>query len=363
MAEPAGTLDTVVFDDAALADNSPFATGGTGPGEGNGSAAPMEGQGQPALSALEARLAELERTNSRHKDQIAGSQQEAQRLVEQPKLLSQQNTDLLTTFRDLLKTPGTAGNGTATSAPPSHVEPSLPPQGLNLTAALQKANLEGDYSEVARLETQLTTLVNGLTTRTPEGLRPEQIQELVRKELTQSTTQQQGYQRMVSAMAQRHPFLADPKDPLYAEVWQAYDEARANPFTTTVYGDESPRYTVDMPAPAGQGFGTKPMDMRVLNDIALEVKAKYAATNARQQDKDRRDAPTLDATGRQPPSSRTPSMLFLKGEIANMQELLRLGIRGIKTMDEFRRYRWDKLIAPDEKQRRLELWRAGRWES
>lgn len=364
MAE-AGTLSGVVFDDPADADNSPFAIDGAGPDAGDGSAAPVEGQGQPATSsALEQRLADLERTSQRHREQLTGSQQEVQRLLEQNKLLSQQNQEFLTAFRDMLKTPGPSSAPAPTPTAPPDPTPLL--QEIDLKRAMEKAVLENDYSEVTRLQQQLGTLLSSLATRRDpppqEALRPEQIQELVRSELSRTTAQQQAYQRMVTAMAQRHPFLADPRDPLYAEVWQAYDEAMRNPFTQTVYGEPTPQYTVEMPAPAGQGWGSKAMDMRVLNDVALEVRAKHAATQARRETTDRRESPTLDTAGREPRSARTPSMLFYEGEIANMQELLRTGIRGPKTMDEFKKYRWEKLISPDEKQRRLALWRAGKWD-
>ena len=294
---------------------------------------------------------------------MTGSQQEVQRLLDHNKQLTQQNAEFLSAFRDLLKTTPTT-NGTTT---PPALETPLTPQRVDLSKAIERAVIDGDYSEVKRLESELTTLLTTLTTRRDpppaEGLKPEQIQELVRTELSKSTSQQQTYQRMVTAIAQSHPFLADPKNPLYAEVWQAYDDEAKDPFMQEAYGEGGSRFTVDMPTPAGQGRGSKPMDMRILDRVALQVQAKHATANGRRQAEDRRDSPTLDTTGRQPPSSRTPSMLFTKGEIANMQELLRMGIRGPKTMDEFKKYRWEKLIAPDEKQRRLETWRAGKWDA
>ena len=356
-----GTLSGVVFDDSANPDNSPFAADGAGPGNGSdGSHAPVEGQEQPASSAYEARLAELERANQRHREQIAGGQQEVQRLLEQNRDLTQQNKELLTTFRDLLKNPAP---GT-----PSQVatETGQALQGIDLAKALEKAVLEGDYSEVKTLQGQLNTLFQTFSTRRDpvqgDTLSPDKIQEMVRHELHQGMNQQQTYQRMVASMAQSHPFLANPRDPLYAEVWQAYDDAVKHPFLQEAYRDGGNRFAVDMPAPAGQGSGAKTMDMRVLDRVALEIQAKHAGAQGRRESQDRRDSPTLDTNGRTPPSSRTPSMLFTKGEMANMQELLRVGIGGMKTMDEFKKHRWDKTIAPEEKQRRLETWRAGKWE-
>ena len=358
MAEPAETLSGVVFDDSADADNSSSAHNGRGPEDGNGSSAPVEGQGQPA-SAYEARLAELERTNQRHREQMEGSRQEVQRLLDQNKVLSQQNTEVITAFRDLLKAPNTT-TGNATS--PDQV---IPTQRVDLTKAIERAVIDGDYSEVKRLESELMSVLSSLSTRRDapsDTMKPEQIQELIRTELSRTTGQQQTYQRMVTSMAQSHPFLADPKDPLYAEVWQAYDEASKHPFLQEAYGKGDGQFTVDMPAPAGQGWGAKPMDMRILDRVALQVQAKHATANGRRQAEDRRDSPTLDTSGRQPPSTRTPSMLFTRGEIANMQELLRIGIRGFKTMDEFKKHRWEKGLTTEEKQRRLETWRAGKWE-
>lgn len=359
MAE-AGTLSGVVFDDPADADNSLSATNGTGPSDGDGSHAPMEGQGQPALPAYEARLAELERANQRHREQIAGGQQEVQRLLEHNRQLTQQNQEFLTTFRDLIKNPAPGTQEQVTTQAAQEAE------GLDLSKAIEKAIIDGDYSEVKRLESRITSLLGTLTAQrnTPpqDTLSPDKIQEMVRHELHQSSSQQQAYQRMVASMAQSHPFLADPKDPLYAETWQAYDEAVKQPFFQEAYRGDTGRFSVDMPAPAGQGWGSKTMDMRILNHVALEMRARRAVTQSRQQAQERHESPTLDTTGRQPPSSRTPSMLFTKGEMANMQELLRLGIRGIKSMDEFKKHRWEKLIAPEEKQRRLETWRAGKWE-
>ena len=360
MAE-AGTLSGVVFDDSAPADNSPFAADGAGPGSNSdGSHAPMEGQEQPALSAYEARLAELERANERHKQQIAGGQQEVQRLLDHNKQLTQQNQEFLGAFRDMLKNP-TAG--TPQQAATEAVQAT---QGIDIAKALEKAVLEGDYSEVKTLQAQLNSLFQTLSTRRDpaphEGLSPDKIQEMVRQEMHQGMNQQQTYQRMVASMAQSHPFLANPRDPLYAEVWQAYDEAVKHPFLQEAYRDGAGRFSVDMPAPAGQGWGAKTMDMRILDRVALEIQAKHAGAQGRRQAEDRRDSPTLDTNGRTPPSSRTPSMLFTRGEVANMQELLRLGINGIKTMDEFKKHRWEKTIPPEEKQRRMETWRAGKWE-
>lgn len=359
----ADTLSGIVFDDPAAADNSLTDGDATGPDRSNGTVSEMDGTRQPAPSAIEARLAELERLNTRYQEQSRGNQQEAQRLTEQNKLLVQQNQEFLTAFRDLLKTPSMSSSNGSGTLPSS--DQTTPIQNIGLVKALEKGVLEGDWSDAQRLEAQLPTILATLAPRQAppqDTLRPEQIQELVRKEMTQSTHQQETYQRMVTSMAQSHPFLADPKDPLYVEVWQAYDEAAKHPFLQSAYGDGGERFTVDMPAPSGQGWTSKPMDMRILDRVALEVRARHATANGRQQEKDRRESPTLDTTGRQPPSSRTPSMLFTRGEMANMQELLRLGIRGVKTMDEFKKYRWDKLIAPEEKQRRLEVWRAGKWD-
>mgnify|MGYP001610197430 CR=1 FL=1 len=362
----AETLSGVVFDDPTDVENSSRAGGSGGPDNANGSTPVVEGKEQPALSAYEARLVELERTNQRHREQMAGSQQEVQRLLDHNKLLSQQNTEFLTAFRDLLKPPA-AANGTQSAA--TTPDPAISAQELDLSMALEKAVVDGDYSEVKHIQRQLGALLNSLTTRReppPDTMKPEQIQELIRTELSRTTNQQQTYQRIVSAISRNHPFLADPKDQLYAEVWQAYDDEAKDPFMQEAYGDGGGRFTVDMPAPAGQGRGSKPMDMRILDRVALQVEARHATTQARRQTDERRESPTLDTTGRQPPSGRTPSMLFTKGEIANMQELLRLGVRGpngtMKSMDEFRKYRWEKLIATDEKQRRLDLWRAGKWE-
>ena len=357
----AETLSGIVFDDPPAGDNSLGDGDAIGPDGRDGSTSEMAEGKQPASTALESRLAELERVNSRYQEQQRGSREEVQRLLDQNKQLAQQNGEFLTAFRDLLKTAPTSSG--ATTAP----ELPLTPQRVNLGKAIEKAVVDGDYSEVNRLESELATLLATLTTRRDpplsESLKPEQIQELVRTELSKSTSQQQTYQRMVTAIAQSHPFLADPKDSLYAEVWQAYDEAVKHPFMQEAYGDSGGRFTVDMPPPAGQGWGSKPMDMRILDRVALQVQAKHATANGRRQAEERRDAPTLDTTRRQPPSSRTPSMLFTKGEMANMQELLRLGIRGVKTMDEFKKYRWEKLIPAEEKQRRLETWRAGKWDA
>lgn len=358
----ADTLSGIVFDDPAAADYSSTDGDATGPDGRNGNASEMDGARQPAPPAIEARLAELERLNARYQEQSRGNQQEAQRLSDENKLLIQQNQEFLTAFRDLLKTPSMTATNSATS--PTTAGPT-PAQNIGLVKALEKGVLEGDWSDAQRLEAQLPAILATLAPRQAppqETMRPEQIQELVRTELSKTTGQQETYRRMVTAMAQSHPFLADPKDPLYIEVWQAYDEAAKHPFLQTAYGDGGERFTVDMPAPAGQGWTSKPMDMRILDRVALEVRSKHATANGRRQAEERRESPTLDTSGRQPPSSRTPSMLFTKGEMANMQELLRLGIRGVKTMDEFKKYRWEKLITPEEKQRRLEVWRAGKWE-
>lgn len=357
------TLSGIVFDDPVATDYSSSDGDATGPDGRNGNPPEMEGVRQPALSALEARLAELERLNTRYQEQSRGNQQEAQRVAEHNKLLAQQNTELLTVFRDLLKTTPTSGSTGAPS--PAASDPAAALQSLGLVKALEKGTIEGDWSDAQRIEAQLPALLATLVPKspqTPEPMSAKQIQDIVREELTQTANQQETYRRMITSIAQSHPFLTDPKDQLYAEVWQAYDEAARHPFLQTAYGESGARFTVDMPAPAGQGLLSKPMDMRILDRVALEVRARHAAADGRQQEQDRRRSPTLDTTGRQPPSTRTPSMLFTRGEIANMQELLRLGIRGIKTMDEFKKYRWDKGILPEEKQRRLETWRAGKWD-
>ena len=171
MAE-SGTLSGVVFDDPASADNSPFATHGTGPGEGNDPNALVDGKGQSAGSPLETRLADIERTNQRHREQLAGGAAEAQRLVEQNKLLAQQNADLLTTFRDLLKTPA-ATPPTAPSSDPTGINPQL----LGFSKALKKAVIEGDYDEADRIDAALPALLatlSGSQRPSPETLRPEQ---------------------------------------------------------------------------------------------------------------------------------------------------------------------------------------------
>ena len=355
------TLSGIVFNDPPAGDNSLSGGDAIGPDGRNGSTSEMAEGKQPASTAMESRLAELERVNTRYQEQQRGNRDEVQRILEQNKQLAQQNAEFLGAFRDLLKTTPTSNGG----GPPALGEPTIPAQNIGLVKALEKGVLEGDWSDAQRLEAQLPAILATLAPRQAapqEMLRPEQIQELVRTELSKQSTSQQTYQRMVTAIAQSHPFLADPKDPLYAEVWQAYDEAAKHPFMQEAYGDSGSRFAVDMPAPAGQGWVSKPMDMRILDRVALQVQAKHATANGRRQAEERRDSPTLDTTGRQPPSTRTPSMLFTKGEMANMQELLRLGIRGVKTMDEFKKYRWEKLIMPEEKQRRLETWRAGKWD-
>jgi len=131
---------------------------------------------------------------------------------------------------------------------------------VGLKEAIDKY-LEGDESALMEWERSRATV---------QQPQPINIEEQVDKRLQTLMTTMQRQQ----LIGQRHAELSDTSHPLYRRVYETYDEAAAAPLYQALY-PKDPQFEIVVPGP--DGISSKTMDIRIVNDLALQYKLHSAA--------------------------------------------------------------------------------------
>ena len=208
---------------------------------------------------------DVDQTIERHKTAITGSQAEANRLrtetQEAKRALEQREGQIQTLLTAL-------GGRTQDTTP----------QPVTLEAAFD-AYINGDKQAVARYDAQL---------RQP-ALTPDALQQQVVGVL-QTALKPAQY---ADAVARNHPELNSPQDPLFQAVWSQYDAAAADPSVALMFQPD-PAAVRTYTGPDGV---TRNIDLRVVNQLAWQVKATRAKEDGRKEELERQRLPTVPGPG------------------------------------------------------------------
>ena len=208
---------------------------------------------------------DVDQTIERHKSAITGSQQEANRLRQE----AQQAKQALELRESQFQTVLTALGGKTTETPP---------QPVTLEAAFD-AYINGDKAGMQRIQQQLLQ-----PAVTPEALQQQVVGVL------QTALKPAQY---ADAVARNHPELNSPQDPLFQAVWSQYDAAAADPSTALMFQPD-PAAVRTYTGPDGI---TRNIDLRVVNQLAWQVKAQRAREDGRKEELARQGQPTVLGPG------------------------------------------------------------------
>jgi hypothetical protein len=125
------------------------------------------------------------------------------------------------------------------------------------------------------------------------AIKPEDINTLVDQRMQQGLAQLNRYNAVPSA----HPELNNPKDPLYKEVFELYDQVAQDPLVQQLYPqDQNMLAAFSSP----DGSGPKTVDLRILDRATLLVKSRHAAQAATAAEETRQSVgDAVTAGGRQ----------------------------------------------------------------
>ena len=264
---------------------------------------------------------EVDQTIERHKSAITGSQAEANRLRQE----TQQTREALERRESQFQTLLTAlGGKTAETTP----------QPLSLKQAFD-AYINGDEQAVTRYETHM---------RQP-AVTPDALQQQVVGVL-QTALKPAQY---ADAVARNHPELNNPQDPLFQAVWSQYDIAAADPSVALFFPPE-PAAVRTYTGPDGV---TRNIDLRVVNQLALQIKAQTARETGRKEELERQKFPTLPGPGTMVKPTDDDAPLLTADERRFIRENLRsLPPEWGSTEEAVVKHKWDKLMNAQEKARR-----------
>lgn len=265
---------------------------------------------------------DLERTVTRYREQIRGSQTEVQRLREElagAKAGSQKEDDILGRLRDAL------GGGKAE-------------QPLSLKDAFD-AYLNGDEDAVRRYEERIGKAAD-----------PDEIQRMVNEQLS-GVTKPAVY---LDNLGRRHPELNDPESDVFKRVLQDYDRYAEDPWFSTKYAKD-PAAVREIRDP-DTGVPRK-FDLRIVDDVASQVKADIAKEQGRKEELERQGRPAVggQATHQPPADDVDPWNFFSESEKAEMQNIEATKSapdNWPKTAKAIAKHRFEKLMSEAERDRR-----------
>ena len=219
------------------------------------------------------RLAELEQQNQRYKQLSEGSKSEALRLkqeldtfrADQQKRDEQQRA----IFQAL----------SGGQVPGQHQAPANMPEALN-------RYYQGDDQAVLAWERALDDRIAAKTQEMfTQSLRPQAHVQLMQRD--------------------HGPLVADANSPQYAQLMTKYEELVADPMTRMRYSDD-PSAILQINRPGGREQA--PVDMRILYEAGLRVKAEQASQAGAQVGEQRANAPMVEGAGAvTPPPAREPN--------------------------------------------------------
>lgn len=312
---------------AASAVNPPAAPASPGASEASSDRTPAEA---PWTAKGYKSWDDVDQTIERHKSAITGSQQEANRLRTEAQDAKRALESREAQFQTLLTALGGKAQDTS-------------PQPLSLDQAFD-GYLNGDKEAVSRYERQL---------RQP-SLTPEALQQQVVSVL-QTALKPAQY---ADAVARNHPELNKPDDPVFQAVWQGYDQAAADQSTALMFAPEPSA----MRTYTGPDGVTKHIDLRIINQLAWQVKAGRAREDGRKEELDRQRSPNLPGPGAPPSSNGDSDPLLLTPD---ERRFIRENMKSLppewgKTPEAVMKHKWEKLMRPEEKARRKAEHAAGR---
>jgi hypothetical protein len=317
-------LSTPVETSPAPADNDVPERGGVGPDESSPESPPVQ------HDALWTRLGyasqeDLERTHTRYREQVSGSQREAQRLQQE---VAERDRRLQEYERRMFQ-----------AAPPAQA----PPADLSAAQAFE-AYLNNDQQALALYEQQ----------QQQRAMRLAQDQVLATLGAAVKPAQYSD------AVLSKFPDLNDPKSAMYREVWERYDQRAADPYYSMALASD-PGALRDAWSP--DGALQKRVDMRIVRDLAFEVAADLARQEGRKQETQRRaTAGAAGGPGAPPPQAAQEGPLLYEDEVINdprvRSSMAALG----KGSDPrtLRNWYW-KNMGEREKNRRRALHQSGQW--
>lgn len=204
-----------------------------------------------------AELEQLRSQNERYKQQMHGWEQQSQRHRQET---DQLKTQLEQTNQMLQAFARTGGQSSAATTPVTTARPK------DLAEAMGRY-LAGDDTALQGIPLQSQT-------------RPDDVVPIVQQILGNYV----GFLDRQNTVMQAFPELNDRANPLYREIYDAYDELAQNPLSTKLYR-EDPEMQVDFAAP--DGSQNRRADLRIMKDAVLHVRARHAHA-AGAQDETRR---------------------------------------------------------------------------
>ena len=262
---------------------------------------------------------DVDQTIERHKSAITGSQAEANRLRQEAQQARQALEQREGQFQTLL----TALGGKT---------PDSTPQPVTLEAAFD-AYISGDKIGLQRIQQQLLPM-------TPDALQQQVVGVL------QTALKPAQY---ADAVARHHPELSNPQDPLFQAVWSQYDAAAADPSVALMFTPDP----AAMRTYTGPDGVTRNVDLRVVNQLAWQVKATRAREDGRKEELARQGQPTVLGPGTVGRPTDDDAPLLTADERRFIREHLRsLPPEWGGTEGAVIKHKWEKLMSPQEKARR-----------
>lgn len=240
------------------------------------------------------------------------------------------------------------------SSQTSDAADSQPTRIPKLATALQKwAN--NDDSEINAVEEALARIT------TPQSNQPQlskdELKSLVREELASLGARGQ---RQV-AVGRKHPELGDPEHPLYKAVYDRYDAYASDPDNRLLFPKDE---AFEAPMDAPDGSEKRMIDVRLVNQMAADLKAQSADYHTRRQTQ-REESDTRGAvlSGRESRTASDQSVeaidLLSDAEISRIADLKSSRAwpkEWPKTDKAAAKFLFDGLT-PEEKARRLQEYR------
>jgi len=218
-------------------------------------------------------------------------------------------------------------------------EPDPPP--VTLDQALD-AVLQGDVKTAQAWERQLIA-------KAREGV-------LTAEELIQQAKPVE-YQR---ALIARHPDINNVHSDFYKETYAVYQQLEADPFVKLKYSDDpSAQATVLLPG----GVGQRQVDLRIVDDAALQVKLRRERQEGRREEATRRDTPTVEGNGNRRETPVNEPLIYDEEKRLLMDMLTKRQIpeNWPKSAEALYRYKWEKLMSEAQRAERQAAKAAGTW--
>lgn len=294
------------------------------------------------LTTLRRENEELRRERDRQRAGNSGAQAEARRLAERLAHIE---------GRLAAPNPNSAATQTTTSQQLQQAQSDdLSEDDLN--DALTKW-LNNDTSGLSTLKQKLRPRT---TSQSSTGVTEADVDRLVLAKLSDIGNKA----NLQSIVTQRHPEFADPKGSLARQVWDQYDEYKADPHNTLLYPDD-PKTSVPMYGPDGS---VKMVDARLVDRMCSDLKAQSNFQAGRDQEvRESSYGAVQSSTGQSARSNARRAVeateLLTEGELRLLQDSkIRKGWPGIPDEPKAAAKFFYNLLPAEDKAKRLALYRS-----